>query len=505
MRYWTLVATTAALVFAGVSGARAETFYANPDGDDGDTVVCTSADAPCSFRNARLQAEQAPDRDTIVLQPGVYDLAPSETFNAPVAIEGVPGHRPTLRGAKIQLLGPPSAITDVNIVGSGDIVLQAVGTKAQRIDVTNAAISSTRTVCELDGAGSKLFNSTCHASPDAFGANAIELNEWFNLPVTASGDFDLRHVTAVSGGGALNVYSFAPTVATVTDSILAGSTAFNAATVSVASSATTGGTLPGAGNIQAQLETIFNNLTLGGVRPAAGSPTIDAGAAADGTDLDGNPRMLGTAPDMGALEWVPVAPVATTGDPIAITTGGAVVGATIDPGGAPTTFRVEYGPAGAGYTGAVDGGSAGAGTLGAGFHATIAGLAPGSAYHYRIVASNSVGTTGGADRTFTTTALPAATPTAKPKVTVSLASNKKCFKTRSTSLRVKIAKGGTITAVEVYVNKKRVKRVTKAADINRAIKVSKLPKGSYTLEVRVKTKDGRTVKSSKRYRTCSGH
>ncbi len=70
---------------------------------------------------------------------------------------------------------------------------------------------------------------------------------------------------------------------------------------------------------------------------------------------------------------------------------------------------------------------------------------------------------------------------------------------------MKIAKGGTITAVEIYVNSRRVKRVTKAADIKRAIKVSKLPKGAYTLEVRVKTKDGRTVKASKRYRTCSGH
>jgi hypothetical protein len=36
-----------------------------------------------------------------------------------------------------------------------------------------------------------------------------------------------------------------------------------------------------------------------------------------------------------------------------------------------------------------------------------------------------------------------------------------------------------------------------------AIKVTRLPKGSYTLAVRVKTKDGRTVKSSKQYRTCS--
>src|SRR5262249_42190146 len=97
------------------------------------------------------------------------------------------------------------------------------------------------------------------------------------------------------------------------------------------------------------------------------------------------------------------------------------------------------------------------------------------------------------------------TPAAKPKVTVTLASNKKCLHSRSTSLRVKIAAGGTITAVEVYGNSKRGKRGTKAADGKKAIKVGKLPKGGHTPQVRVKTKDGRTVKSSRKYRTCSGH
>ncbi len=105
----------------------------------------------------------------------------------------------------------------------------------------------------------------------------------------------------------------------------------------------------------------------------------------------------------------------------------------------------------------------------------LSGLAPSTTFHYRIVASTALGCAAGEDRAFTTAALPA-----KPKVTISLGSDKKCLRSRSTS-------------------------VTNAADIKRAIKVSKLPKRAYTLEVRVKTKDGRTVKPPKRYRTCSSH
>jgi hypothetical protein len=206
---------------------------------------------------------------------------------------------------------------------------------------------------------------------------------------------------------------------------------------------------------------------------------------------------------MGAYEWVPTAPAVITGEVTAVTATGAVVPGSVDPRGAATSFSVQYGTSS--YTSSLAAGSAGSATLPVGISATLTGLSPATTYHYRVVASNSEGTTAGEDRTFTTAALPAATPTPtpKPKVTVTLASNKKCLRSRSTSLRVKIAKGGTITAVEVYVNSKRVKRVTKAADIKKAIKVSKLPKGRYTLEVRVKTKDGRTVKSSRKYRTCS--
>jgi len=393
----------------------------------------------------------------------------------------------------VSLLAPGSSAHDLRVRGATDgVVLTAAGSELARLDVSNGQSPNTRTVCQLDGAGSQMTDSACWANPSFGAPNAIALDE----AAPGAGTFTLRGVTAQSPGAALIIYGGA---ATVSSSILEGRVDVFGGTVGADHSATS---LPGPGNIVVAQGSLFPNLLLNGVHPAAGSPTIDAGVSASAFDLDGKPRSLGSAPDMGAYEWVPTAPAVITGEVTAVTATGAVVPGSVDPRGAATSFSVQYGTSS--YTSSLAAGSAGSATLPVGISATLTGLSPATTYHYRVVASNSEGTTAGEDRTFTTAALPAATPTPtpKPKVTVTLASNKKCLRSRSTSLRVKIATGGTITAVEIYVNKKRVKRVTKAADIKKAIKVSKLPKGSYTLEVRVKTKDGRTVKSSRKFRTC---
>jgi hypothetical protein len=51
----------------------------------------------------------------------------------------------------------------------------------------------------------------------------------------------------------------------------------------------------------------FVNAAGGDYRQSAGSPTIDAGSTDQigAVDLDGNPRALGAAPDIGAFEFVP--------------------------------------------------------------------------------------------------------------------------------------------------------------------------------------------------------
>jgi hypothetical protein len=93
----------------------------------------------------------------------------------------------------------------------------------------------------------------------------------------------------------------------------------------------------------------------------------------------------------------------------------ASLSGTVQPGFSPTSYRFEYG------TGADLGQSTPAGGLGGGDNgvhpvsAALAGLAPGTTYHYRLVATNTIGTTAGADHTFTTSA--PKTTTLPPPVT----------------------------------------------------------------------------------------
>ena len=272
-----------------------------------------------------------------------------------------------------------------------------------------------------------------------------------------------------------------------------------------------------------------------GRRPAAALRRADdrrrgAPALADELDLSGGPRTAGAAPDQGALEYRPLAPVVTTGAAVP-TAGGATVIGTIAGTGA--RYHVQYGP---------DAGYGSADRRGRG-HGRGPGRAerPQAADHLPLPlrggqrrrrdgrrrphvhdarrAGRHADTDGhpGRDRdarpdavvpaaTATPTPPPAATPhpsrRPKPKVTITLPTNKRCRPTRSYSVRAKIAKGGTITSVEVYVNKRRKLRVTGAKAL-KAIRVSGLPRGRYTLEVRVKTRDGRTERLKRGYRTCT--
>lgn len=77
--------------------------------------------------------------------------------------------------------------------------------------------------------------------------------------------------------------------------------------------------------------------------------------------------------------------------------------AELNPHGAATDFRFEYGPTEAyGETAPIPSASAGSGTNDTSVGIPVQNLAPNTVYHYRVVAHNSFGTSEGADRTFTT-------------------------------------------------------------------------------------------------------
>ncbi|HET8757358.1 MAG TPA: hypothetical protein VFM58_15170 [Solirubrobacteraceae bacterium] len=84
-----------------------------------------------------------------------------------------------------------------------------------------------------------------------------------------------------------------------------------------------------------------------------------------------------------------------------VTPGAATVSGSIDPSGAATTYYFQYGRT-TGYGTRTERLSAGDATTAARVTARLAGLRAYTRYHWRLVASNSVGITRGPDRTFRT-------------------------------------------------------------------------------------------------------
>ena len=105
-----------------------------------------------------------------------------------------------------------------------------------------------------------------------------------------------------------------------------------------------------------------------------------------------------------------VAPVAVTGGASGASGSAASLAGSVSPGGAPASYTFEYGtsPAFGSITPPV---SAGSGTSAVPVSAALAGLQPGVTYYYRLVATNTIGTSLGAVRTFDTA--PAWRPTSR--------------------------------------------------------------------------------------------
>ena len=111
-------------------------------------------------------------------------------------------------------------------------------------------------------------------------------------------------------------------------------------------------------------------------------------------------------------------PTVTTGGVAKVTPSTASLLGKVNPNGAATTYLFQYGPTTL-YGGLSTVTAAGGGTSAVNVVADIAGLAPATTYHYRLVATNSKGTTRGTDRTFKTKPQPlgltlAATPNPVP-------------------------------------------------------------------------------------------
>jgi hypothetical protein len=103
-------------------------------------------------------------------------------------------------------------------------------------------------------------------------------------------------------------------------------------------------------------------------------------------------------------------PVITTEEASDVLTTSATLNGSVNPEGAETTYEFEYGTT-TSYEKKSEQGKVASGFGAQKVNKSVAGLAPGTTYHYRIVAKSSHGTaTPGADKTFKTSALPGKPP-----------------------------------------------------------------------------------------------
>jgi hypothetical protein len=99
------------------------------------------------------------------------------------------------------------------------------------------------------------------------------------------------------------------------------------------------------------------------------------------------------------------APSVSTGRASSITFSSAILSGSVNPNGQITNYVFQYGTTSA-YGGQTPLAPAGNGTISIKLSQGVAGLQPGTTYHYRIVAVSSAGTSNGHDRTFKTASIP---------------------------------------------------------------------------------------------------
>jgi len=155
------------------------------------------------------------------------------------------------------------------------------------------------------------------------------------------------------------------------------------------------------------------------------APAVDPTAGSDSTDHQVPQTLSGLSPattyhyhlvatnsfgtTVGSDQTFTTAgpPTAVTGDAGAVTASGAALSGTLNPGGVATTYRFEWGTTTT-YGGLLPSPDAPAGSDRADHPVkeALSGLAAGTTYHFRLVATNEAGTTYGADHRFTTAATP---------------------------------------------------------------------------------------------------
>ncbi|HEX6584598.1 MAG TPA: hypothetical protein VF056_13425 [Thermoleophilaceae bacterium] len=399
--------------------------YASPGG----TGIDCSVDKPCKITEAVQNAGAGAE---VILNPGKYSLTATLATPGIMSIHGVAGKpRPvlafsggsqggvivqsgsTLRYVEIQQAAATRALF-ANGSSVDQVIATAGGPSAPTAEIQNSTIrNSIITASGTNGRalttssdGGTVGGTYRNVTAVATGAGGIPVEA---LGISAgNATLQLVNVLAWAGPGAISLQARTDSSNGAQATIAWTHTAYQSVnTVGTGASFVTGG------NNRAE-EPTFVYAPSGNFHLAAGSYMIDAGFddPLNGEfDVDGDLRTIGKT-DIGADEYVPPA-AATTGAPSAITDSSATFNGTVEPNGAPTTYYFQYGTTAAygSSTAPIDAGG-GQGVVAA--STAVAGLSPGTTYHYRLVAENSGGIRQGGDRIFTTSAAGTATPPAAP-------------------------------------------------------------------------------------------
>lgn len=428
----TVLLVAALLTTAGP--ASAATRHASPTG----TGTACSQPAPCSIVTA---VNFAVGGDEVIVAPGDYGtdanpLTDTITSSEPnVNVHGVVGQpRPRITSSAsyaLTIQGTDARVSHLAIKGvksdGGQITFGLTGapTSGTIADDIEAWSTTGSTACLIAGTNKTFRNTVCRdTSASGFALWALtglvgdtvngELRNvtlWSDqgIAVAASGSsgnparnaaLTLYNSIARSGGSTA-VYVDEPSGST------ASIRAFNSNYGPVSATATAEG--PNSTfNPTTATAPLFVDAAAGNFAQQPGSVTIDAGVAQDanGPFAFGGlvPRSVGGAPDIGADEKTsrPTSTKPVVGT-VAQTT--AALTAAVNPNGLASTYRLDFGPSG------TFGASSTTGNLPVGATAVpitidLSGLAAGTTYSARLVATNASGTSTSAPVTFTTSAAP---------------------------------------------------------------------------------------------------
>jgi hypothetical protein len=457
-----LLGALAAMISAAPGAVAAAPRYASAGGSG---TACTSA-SPCTITQA---VQGATGGSEVIVNPGDYPLTATLDDPAPITIRGVPGRpRPrllfsgggqqgvrldsgsTLRFVEVRQTQATAAlwthsglVDQVVVKGSGaGVVTSTIQSSTVRDSVIvapGAGATATRTITN-GGPSTSTYRNTTAVAPGSGGV-AIEAEA-----LGAAGKTTINLVNTIAKAGPAGA-----SLAMTTDG--SGATATITASHTNWANYLLSGTNTQYVDLGGNQGTppAFVDAAADDYRQTAKSLTIGAGltASANGAfDVDGDPRAVGTT-DIGADEYVS-SPSATTGTAGAVTPRSARLTGSVDPKGAPTTYRFEYGTTTAyGHSTATAG--AGSGMAAVAAAATLAGLTPGTTYHYRIVAANAGGVASGGDRTFTTappprpstSPSPPGTTPAQPFAGIALASGRLTYERGTIAVTLRCPAGTT--------------------------------------------------------------